>query len=45
MDAASVVYQEDGEFAMWQEGLTMVLAMADDRAAEVFGLIGRKDVP
>ena len=45
MDAASVVYQEDGEFSVWQEWFTMVLAMADDRAAKVFGLIGRKDAP
>lgn len=45
MDAASVVYQEDGEFSVWQEWCAMFLTMADDRAAKFFGLVGRKDAP
>lgn len=45
MDAAAIIYQKDGEVAMWEERGTMFHAMADDRAAEMLGLLGRKDAP
>lgn len=45
MDAAAIIYQKDGEVAMWEERFAMLHAMADDRAAEGFGLFGRKDAP
>lgn len=45
MDAASVVYQKDGEVAVWQEGGAMRQAMADDGAAKGFYLFGGDDAP
>ena len=45
MDAAIVIYQKNGKFSVGEEGFAMLHAMADDRAAEGFGLFGRKDAP
>lgn len=45
MDAATVVYQKDGEVAVWQEGGAMLQAMVDDCAAEVLDVVGRNDTP
>lgn len=45
MDAAIVIYQKDGEVTVGEERFTMFHAVVDDRAAEGFGLVGRKDSP